>query len=163
MSTELTIGDVFDMAMQIERDADSFYRSAAAVAGGAGRRKVLLDLAAMEREHELVFAGMKERLGSHAQSPARIGGKDGGKSLSVVNLLPSGVGEDLRERFTGRESSEEILQKAIEFEKDTVVFFAGMKNALPDPAERDKLDSIIREELGHIVYLTSILALSKSE
>ena len=55
-------------------------------------------------------------------------------------------------------SMKEILKSAIEAEKDSIVFYLGMKDAVPEKSGRDKIEAIIKEEMGHIRILSSKLA-----
>ncbi|MHC4294933.1 MAG: hypothetical protein ACYSTL_05050 [Planctomycetota bacterium] len=160
MSVEITVNEVFDMAIRIERDADEFYRKVALISSDPKARKVLMDLAVMEGEHELIFQGMKEELTTSAPKPDRVLSRFGAtESIPVlVSVLSMGLQEDLVERFTGRESSDELLRKAIEFEKDTIVFLLAMKDMLAEAPDKAKIDAIVKEELGHIINLTGILA-----
>jgi len=146
----LTAGDVFDMARQIELDARSFYRRAADASPFASSRRLLLDLADMEQDHAQIFEAMKARLPAGPVSPAPW--------LNVARFLASGIRQHLAERFAGDEDAEEILRRAIDFERDTVAFFVSMKAALADPADRASLDALIVEELGHVVKLSGELA-----
>lgn len=163
MGIELDAIEVFEMAVRIEADARAFYERAASAATGLRPRRILLDLASMEGEHELIFDAMKTHFSGAAPLPADADDEGwAAKNLpTLVNLLASGVKEDLAQRFTGKEAGEQILRKAIEFEKDTIVFFAGMKAMLTDPTDKKRIDGIIKEELGHIVTLTSELATSR--
>jgi len=43
---------------------------------------------------------------------------------------------------------------AIGLEKDSIVFYLGMKDAVPERLGRSRIDDIIREEMSH-VYLLS--------
>jgi len=54
----------------------------------------------------------------------------------------------------GKEKAEDILQTAIGLEKDSVVFYLGMKDAIPQRLGRSKIDGIIKEEMGHIATLS---------
>jgi len=47
----------------------------------------------------------------------------------------------------------EILKRAIEKEKDSIVFYSGLKDFAPAEIAKDKIDEIIREELRHIRIL----------
>jgi rubrerythrin len=51
----------------------------------------------------------------------------------------------------------EILKSAIEAEKDSIVFYLGMKEAVPQNLGRDRIEAIIKEEMGHIQMLTKHL------
>jgi rubrerythrin len=161
MSVDLNVDEVFQMAEQVERDGRAFFERAASGCTDRRCRQTLLDLASMEGDHERIFAGMRARLRERGITSASVADDVGRKWSVIVNLLGSGVQEDLAQRFTGRESSDEILRKAIGFEKDTVVFFLGMRHVLPDQAAGKEIDDIIREELGHIITLTSKLAVSE--
>ena len=46
-----------------------------------------------------------------------------------------------------------ILAEAIRLEKESVVFYAGIREVVPADFGRDGIDRIIREELGHIAVL----------
>jgi rubrerythrin len=50
-----------------------------------------------------------------------------------------------------------ILKAAIEAEKDSIVFYLGMKEAVPDNLGKGRLDHIIREEMGHVRLLSKRL------
>jgi len=57
---------------------------------------------------------------------------------------------------------EEILKKAILAEKDSIVFYLGMKEMVPVNSGKTKIDAIIKEEMVHIKLLSSkIVALKK--
>lgn len=161
MSFELDAADLFSMAKQIEADACEFYRRAATVTRDTKCQSILLGLAEMEVEHRDTFAGMEAR---SAETRVRTDPPRGSRTVSVsdwplvTNLLASGVKEDLAARFTGRESSTQILHKAIDFERDSIVFFASIRATLNESVDRQCIDEIIREELGHILTLNGELA-----
>ena len=54
-------------------------------------------------------------------------------------------------------SLKEILKSAIEAEKDAIVFYLGMRDAVPDQLGKDKMDAIIKEEMGHVRLLSKQL------
>jgi len=45
---------------------------------------------------------------------------------------------------------EDILQMAIGLEKDSIVFYLGMKEMVPERLGRGKIDGIIKEEMRHV-------------
>ena len=47
----------------------------------------------------------------------------------------------------------QILRSAIQAEKDSIVLYLGMKEMVPQKAGKDKIDAIIKEEMGHIRIL----------
>ena len=59
-------------------------------------------------------------------------------------------------------SMEEVLKSAIIAEKDSIVFYLGMKELVPDKYGKEKLDLIIQEEMQHIRLLSKeLIALKK--
>jgi rubrerythrin len=50
-----------------------------------------------------------------------------------------------------------VLKAAILAEKDSIVFYLGMKEMVPEKFGKDKLDKIIKEEMGHIKILANEL------
>ena len=55
----------------------------------------------------------------------------------------------------------DVLRKAIELEKDAIIYYLGMKDAVPEDLGRDRIDRIIRQEMGHVVLLTARLRLAE--
>ena len=49
---------------------------------------------------------------------------------------------------------EAILKAAIQAEKDSIVFYLGMKDVVPPTLGGDKVDKIIREERTHLTTLS---------
>ena len=66
------------------------------------------------------------------------------------------------EKLTGRESVTELLNIAIGAEKNSVLYYVGLKDMVPAEAGRDKVEAIIREEVRHIADLRRRLAALKS-
>jgi rubrerythrin len=46
---------------------------------------------------------------------------------------------------------------ALQFEKDSVAFFLGMKQILPDPDGKSDIDKLIQSEMDHIRMLSACL------
>ena len=65
---------------------------------------------------------------------------------------------DPSDKLTGRESLEEILQTAIGLEKDSITFYLGIREMVPEKLGKDKVDRIIKEEMSHVVMLTEELS-----
>ena len=146
--------EIFEMAEQIERNGARFYRKAAESAGGQGR-DLLLRLAAMEDDHEKTFAAMRAELSEKrplAADPDNVG------ALYLRAAVEGKIfGPDPSQALTGREPAEDVLNTAIGLEKDSIVFYHSMKDVVPPAAGGERLDAIMREEIGHILDLTNQL------
>jgi rubrerythrin len=64
--------DVYDYAMQLERDGENYYREAAAACASKGLKKVFTMLADAEVVHFNVFVKMKEEGGLEGVNDAQI-------------------------------------------------------------------------------------------
>ena len=62
MGYDVNADEIFEMAEQIERNGASFYRKAAESIDDPAGKKLLLNFAAMEDEHEKTFAALRKDL-----------------------------------------------------------------------------------------------------
>ena len=157
MSITFNAFEIFEMAEQIERNGVKFYRKAAQGVSDRDLRQTLLDLAGMEAEHEETFAGMRKQL-SDSDLARELSVFDPENELTLyLQAMANGHVFDLRkdpgEQLTGTETVEGILKIAINAEKDSIVFYVGLKDFVPVKAGKDKVGAIIKEEMGHIAVL----------
>jgi len=150
MSYDFNADEIFEMAEQMERNGESFYKKAAASIQDDVHRDLLLKLADMEVEHEKTFKGMRKDLNAAAKS-ATVFDPGGEAALYLRALVDTRV---FFEKQIDISSMEKILKAAIEAEKDSIVFYLGMKNAVPEKLGRDRIEGIIKEEMGHIRLLS---------
>ena len=159
MSIEFSADEVFGMAEQIERNGARFYRKAAEKAEGEAK-EILERFADMEDEHERTFQTMRAELPEEARRPL-VFDPEGDLGMYVKAMADGyvfNVREDASTTLTGDESVEELLGMALGREKESVVFYVGLKEAVPAEVGQEKIDRIIREELGHIGILSHQLA-----
>ena len=163
MSITFNAFEIFEMAEQIERNGVKFYRKAAQSVSDRQMRQMLEELADMEVEHEETFAAMRKQLSDEAWA-ARVFDPENEMAL-YLQAMASGHVFDLRkdpsEQLKGTESIEEILKLAINAEKDSIVFYLGLKDFVPVKAGKDKVEAIVKEEMGHIAVLNRRLPASK--
>lgn len=153
MSIDFNADEVFEIAEQIERNGAKFYRSAAENIPDEKNKKLLLDLAKMEDEHEITFKNLRSQLNQNEKV--------------ITTFDPNGEAEgylrslaDTRvfyEKDIDIFNFKEILKSAITAEKDSIVFYIGMKDVVPSHLGKDKLDDIIKEEMSHIRLLSKKL------
>ena len=162
MSYDFNADEVFKMAEQIERNGVRFYLEAAENISDASVRPLFLDLAAMEAEHEKVFASMRADLPDEEREPT-VFDPEGEAALYLRALADLQVfgkeGEEdfiLSEDLPEQERIRKILRAAIDLEKESIVFYLGMKELVPAKSGKDKIDKIIREEMGHIRLLSGL-------
>jgi rubrerythrin len=153
MSYDFNADEVFEMAEQIERNGAKFYRDAAKSITDSSNKDLLLSLSKMEEAHERTFQAMRTALTS-AEKASTVFDPSGEASLYLKALADTRVFFEKKIDLT---SMMEILKSAIEAEKDSIVFYLGMKEAVPEPLGQDRIDRIIKEEMGHIRVLSKEL------
>ena len=157
MMYDFNADDIFEMAEQLERNGAKFYRSAAGVVEGARNRELLTKLAAMEDEHEKTFKKMRSELSVAEKAPTVFDPND----EAVLYLRALADTRVFYDKQIDTSSLEEILKDAITAEKDSIVFYVGMREAVPGDLGRKRLDDIIKEEMGHIRLLSGELVAVK--
>lgn len=157
MSYDFTAQDVFEIAEQIEKNGAVFYRKAAADVADPDAKNFLSDLAAMEADHEKTFSAMRKRL-SEAEKVQTVF-DPGNEAAAYLKALA-----DTRiffEKEIDTSSMQAILKAAILAEKDSIVFYLGMKDLVPPGLGQSRLDDIIKEEMAHIKMLSHRLVATK--
>ena len=153
MSIDFNADEVFEIAEEIERNGAEFYRKAAKKISNANKKKLLLNLAEMEDEHEQTFKTMRSQL-SRDEKVMTTFDPNGESEVYLRSLADTRV---FYEKDIDSTSLKEILISAIMAEKDSIVFYVGMKDVVPAHLGKDKLDGIIKEEMEHIKLLSKEL------
>ena len=159
MAIKFNAGEVLNMAMKIEQNGANFYRKAAEQFDDEHAVTMLRELASWEEGHKLTFAAMWEDLTS-SETP-NVTFDPEGEAILYLNALADGnvfnVDEDPSKQLTGTEALEDVLRTALLMEKDSIVFYLGLKELVPPSLGREKVDKIISEEMGHIGFLNKEL------
>jgi rubrerythrin len=150
--------EIFEMAEEIERQGAQFYKKAASLFNEPEIEQMLISLSGMEVGHEKLFSSMRSRILSDnyqgydpdEMAAAYIKAFTDGKVFNVRKNMC----DDLSERTTLRD----VLKMAIEAEKNSIVFYTGIKRLVPEALGQDTIEKIIVEEMRHIVSLTDKLA-----
>jgi len=153
MAYDFSADEIFTIAEQLERNGAAFYRQAANAVNDPNSRTLLNDLAAMEVEHEKTFQSLRALL-TEKEKESTVFDPTGEAVLYLRALADSRV---FFEKKIDLSSMEAIFKAAIEAEKDSIVFYLGMKDGVPENLGRDRIETIIKEEMGHIRFLSSKL------
>ena len=153
MAFDFNAKDIFEMAKEIERNGAAFYKSAAEKVEKPDQKNMLLDLAKMEEGHEEIFTRMEKDLTSKEQSETIFDPEN--EAFQYLKALA-----DTRvffEKEVDTSSMEAILKTALGAEKDSIVFYLGMKELVPEKFGKNRLDGIIKEEMSHVRMLSKEL------
>ncbi len=158
MAFDFNADDVYEIAEQIEKNGAEFYQKASDTVSEKRYKNFLLDLSTMELFHQKTFADMRLTLSEKDRKPTVFDPND--EAVLYLKALA-----DMRvfyQKQVDMASIESILMAALSAEKDSIVFYLGMKDLVPEKLGRDRIDAIINEEKKHVQLLGSeLLALKK--
>ncbi len=146
MSYDFNANEIFEMAEQIERNGGKFYRDAAENVSDEVSKQLLTELATMEDEHEKTFAALRSEL-SNAEKAQTTFDPEGETAQYLKTLADTRV---FFKKEIDLSSMKEILKAGLTAEKDSIVFYLGMKDLVPEKFGKNRIDGIIKEEMSHI-------------
>ena len=150
--------EVFEIAEEMERNGVKFYNKLADNTSNSVLKNILLDLALMENEHKDVFKEIRTKITKDEWKAAFDPDE---QTLAYLRSLVKGHVFDLKgdpsEFIDDKTTITEILKMAIQVEKESIVFYLGIKRVTPDDMGKDLIDKIISEEIGHVGVLTEQL------
>ena len=164
MAIGFNADEVLEVAIRIEEKGAAFYRKAAGLQSDVEYREFLEKLAAMEEGHKVTFTEMRNAL-TDKEKGGKVFDPQDELSLYLSAMADTHGGEgspSAADSLTGAETMEEVLTAAIGLEKESVLFYLGLKDMVPPKYGLDKIDDIIREERSHIAQLTSLLGTRKT-
>jgi rubrerythrin len=157
MSFVFNADEIFELALQIERNGEKFYRDSAKKVEDSDARDLLAKLADMETEHQKVFGEMKSAL-TAADKKAMTFDPNNEVGLYLASLANTKV---FFEKDLDTSKLEAIFKSALAAEKDSIAFYLGMKDLIPTGSGKEKIEDIIKEEMRHIRILGERLAALK--
>lgn len=157
MTNDFNANDIFEIAKQLEKNGAAFYRDAAAKVKTQDQKDFLLELAAMEDDHGKTFTELQKKL-TGSETELAVFDPNDENALYLKSLADMRVFAE--KEITG-DSFKKIMGSAIQAEKDSIVFYLGMKELVPEKMGREKLTDIIKEEMGHIRILARKLLENK--
>ena len=149
--------EIFQMGVQIEKNGFSFYATAAESTDDADLKGLFSQLAEWEQKHITIFEYLRMNL------PPGVTETDVFDQENMIHLYLKSVADNvvfvkglsMQPENQVWTSPISILKTALDFEKDSVVFFSSMKEVTVDTAGAAEVEKLVFEELRHIGYLTS--------
>lgn len=154
MSFNFNADEIFEAACQIERNGAKFYRLAAEQSQELQTNQLLLSLAKMEENHEKIFTEMRANL-TEEERTATVFDPEQEQILYLQEMVKGEVfGQKASLEDLAGKTMPEILKIAVGLEKDSVIFYLGIKEAIPERLGRHRINDIIKEEVKHIAALS---------
>ena len=159
MAISFNVDEIFEMAEQIERNGASFYREAARKVSDKKTQNMFVTLAGMEDGHLKIFQEMRKQLDASDKEPTSFD-PDNEAAFYLQAMADSHGTEGKKDRttkLTGKETIKEIFEIAVNAEKNSIVFYTGLKEFV-SVTGKEKIDTIISEEFNHLAILYMQLA-----
>ena len=150
--------EIFEIAINIEKNGQIFYRKAASIITNTEIIELLESLAAMEDSHEEYFIKLKNEFAT--EHKGNIPDIDGQLEMYLKSYAEGKVFDTKKSPdslINENSSIEDIFETAIDFERNTVVFFTLLRELVPEGLNKDKIDILIKEELKHVAILSNHL------
>jgi rubrerythrin len=144
-----SIREIIDMAIQLEKNAETFYRAALAKMPTPSLEPVLVCLADEEREHAEWFERLK-RVVEQAEASGERGEISGAALRGLVGDQKFSLAEVDLSEIDGPQA---LIELAVEHEKDTILFYQMLQSFIESPETTKELDEIIAQEDHHIKLL----------
>lgn len=148
--------EIFSMGVQIEKNGFTFYAKAAENTEDQDLRELFTQLAEWEQKHVTFFEDLRMKL------PVTVKESDVYDPDNMVHSYLKAVADNnvfvkglsLDPEGLVWTSPTKVLATALDFEKDSVVFFSSMKEITVDKSGAVEVEKLIQEELRHIGFLT---------
>ena len=159
MAIVFNADEIFEMAIRIENNGAAFYRKAAGLQSDTKNKNFLESLANMEDRHQKTFTDMRATLTEKDKDPKVFDPyNEVSQYLAAMADTMGGEGSpSVADSLTGDETLEDILRIAVGLEKDSILFYLGIKDLIPHQSGQDRIDEIIKEERRHVVQLSNLL------
>jgi rubrerythrin len=156
MEQLLTADEVFGIGIEIEKNGFAFYQAASSTSAGSSIKKLLGELAAWEKNHVALFTELKKNLPAAARNENLY---DPGDEIGMYLKATADQhvfirNSDMNALAAKCKTPQEILAMALTFEKDSVVFYASVREAVAETGGKADVEKLIHEELTHIGFIT---------
>ncbi|QGP93657.1 Rubrerythrin [Neomoorella glycerini] len=147
--------EVFEFARAIEENGRAFYQAMGTNARQPELRQLFARLSQEEEQHILDFTRLAARATPY-DPPESYPGEYAEYMQALVDnsVFPRELDpETLAQQIT---TDQEAINLAIQFEKDSLLFFNGLKN-LVSVTETAMIEELLRQERRHLCELHSVL------
>ncbi|OGJ92291.1 MAG: hypothetical protein A2268_06060 [Candidatus Raymondbacteria bacterium RifOxyA12_full_50_37] len=147
--------ELFAMGIEIEKNGAAFYQAAAVAAGPGAAQRLFTELYEWELDHVALFEKLHDKAVA-GKKYSKVEDTDGLGRAYLTAMAANHV-------FTGASNPatmakkckgpRQVIEIAMQFEKDSVALYAGMKGLVPRELGRKHIDTLIHEEVKHIGML----------
>lgn len=159
METKFNVFEILEIAEKIDHNGAKFYLKTAELFDDPELKNMYYILANWRARHEKILAQRRKRFsektgefGTYDPDNYVLSNPNVMAGLTVFSHKP-----DSSRSLKGTESLEQIIKDAIRRANEAIFFYDGLKDFARDPASKDTIDKIIKEEKRHIRLLNEQL------
>ncbi len=149
-------GEVFKVAIQIEENGRKFYEESQKIIESAQIKALFADLARQEIEHKKKFETLQAQLPPESTA-LTVWDPENEMDQYIKMMAEDHVfvsSASVKRQIDQFKGAADALMLAIEFEKDSVLFFLGLEDAMAGKKEQELIRSLVKEEQEHLRRLT---------
>ncbi|OGF46142.1 MAG: hypothetical protein A2231_03230 [Candidatus Firestonebacteria bacterium RIFOXYA2_FULL_40_8] len=155
MGVKFTGSDIAEMGIQIEKNGKEYYDEVLRCSKSEKAKQIFKFLGQEEVNHVVFFEKLLSSLEKEEAAESYSGEYyEYMKNLSALHVFTK-KGKGL-EAACKIKSDKEALKTAVDFEKDSILFYYEMKNFI-STKDKKVLDEIIKEEQAHLSKLMVLL------
>ncbi len=146
--------EIVELGIQIEKNGRDFYNTLIRRSKGKDAEEIFKYLAGEEEKHIATFRRILDNLEKYEPPESYPG-----EYFAYMNALASDYvftqkdkGKEIANNIT---SDEEAVEEGIGFEKDSILFYEGMKKVIPE-YDHKVLDEMITQEQDHLRQLSDL-------
>ncbi len=157
MENKISGAELLNIAVRIENNGYAFYDQFAKKAKDNAVNAMLIYLRDEEKKHSDKFSYMLEELHKKAGQESLYTQEYSAYIKSIASKLVFSQENTGIEIAQEMKSDKQAIEKAIEFEKDSIRYYNAMKEAVSE-GEKNVLEEVVHEEEVHLEKLSGLLA-----
>jgi len=146
--------EIVELGIQIEKNGRDFYNTLIRQSKGKDTKEIFKYLAGEEEKHIATFRRILDKLEKYEPPESYPG-----EYFAYMNALASDYvftqkdkGKEIAKNIT---SDKEAVDTGIGFEKDSILFYEGMRKVVPE-YDHKVLDEMITQEQDHLRQLSDL-------
>jgi rubrerythrin len=148
--------EVFKVGIKIEENGKAFYEKAQKVIDNPAIQKLFQDLAQEEVHHKKIFEDLMAKLPKQA-SQSTVWDPDNETDAYIKMMADQHVfvgGGSIESQVAQLKDVKDALRLAINFEKDSVIFFLSVQEATDEAKGQEFIGALVKEEQQHLRRLS---------
>lgn len=152
-----SINEIIEMAVQIEKSGYSFYDKALYNKSLSNKAKeLIIYLRDEEKKHEKIFKRLRDKIDLSEIDKSQDWKTVSSYMRAIIESRIFNTPEAAIKLATEAEKETDIIDYAIQFEKDTLLYFHSVNMVVNEAKSKKAIKEIIDEEVSHVLRLSEI-------